>query len=408
MNKTDELKYTIDSLCLYNVGADSVLQRLRALLDGAATEQVFALYSAFFRALGAAGGALKTHISELLVTDNNVFTAAAAGGKADRLPASVKAALRSDLQNLEALAALTKQDILDAASPALREALALLPEWETGDAVPPLTENWASQTEALTAFHRTYGYGIFVRHTAFLWRDGGLAPVKEPDPIRLTDLKRYESQRQQVVNNTLAFLNGRPANNMLLYGDRGTGKSSTVHAVLNEYGSRGLRMIEIAKGDIGALNLIRETVASSPMKFIIFIDDLSFDSHEDSFAQLKALLEGSLSGRQGNLLLYATSNRRHLIKESFADRENDVHRGDTMQEELSLSDRFGLAVYFMNPDKAEYLDIVKRIAADRGLAVPAETLEQEAELWARRRGGRSPRCARQFIDYLEGTAPTAG
>jgi hypothetical protein len=137
------------------------------------------------------------------------------------------------------------------------------------------------------------------------------------------------------------------------------------------------------------------------MKFIIFIDDLSFDSHEDSFGALKAALEGSLSGRKDNTIIYATSNRRHLIKENFSDRENDVNRTDTLQEELSLSDRFGLSITFMNPDKKDYVDIVEKIALDRKIDTDMDILCEKAEQWARRRGGRSPRCARQFIDYVE-------
>ena len=160
-------------------------------------------------------------------------------------------------------------------------------------------------------------------------------------------------------------------------------------------------MIEISKGDIGDLTLIREKISDSPMKFIIFIDDLSFDTHDDSFGELKAALEGSLSGRQDNTLIYATSNRRHLIKENFSDRENDVNRSDTLQEELSLSDRFGLSITFINPDKKEYEDIVAKIASDRNINADTEALCEKAEQWARGRGGRSPRCAKQFIDYVE-------
>ena len=217
----------------------------------------------------------------------------------------------------------------------------------------------------------------------------------------LSDLKNYELQRRQVIDNTESFVNGYPANNVLLYGDRGTGKSSTVHAVLNEYAPQGLRMIEISKSDIPDLTLIREQLAESPMKFIIFIDDLCFDSHDDSFGELKAALEGSLSGRKHNTIIYATSNRRHLIKESFSDRENDINRNDIMQEQLSLSDRFGLSITFINPNKKDYLDIVEKIAQDRGLNVNLDRLFLVAEQWASKKGGRSPRCARQFIDFVE-------
>ena len=192
-----------------------------------------------------------------------------------------------------------------------------------------------------------------------------------------------------------------PPTTSLLYGDRGTGKSSTIHAILNAYKEQGLRMIEIPKSAVEELSLIREYLADSPMKFIIYIDDLSFDSQDNAFTELKAALEGGLSACQPNTLIYATSNRRHLIKENFSDREDDVNKNDTRQEQLSLSDRFGLTITFINPDKKDYLDIVEKIAADRGLQVDAQRLDGAAEQWAVRRGGRSPRCARQFIDHVE-------
>ena len=160
-------------------------------------------------------------------------------------------------------------------------------------------------------------------------------------------------------------------------------------------------MIEIPKSTVSELTLIREAIANSPMKFIIYIDDLSFDSNDSSFGELKAALEGSLSGKQANTLIYATSNRRHLIKESFSDRQNEINKNDIMQEQLSLSDRFGLTITFINPDKKNYLEIIEKICDDRGLDVDKEHLFFKAEQWATRRGGRSPRCAKQFIDYVE-------
>ena len=310
-------------------------------------------------------------------------------------------AVKSDLEKLEALSELTPNDIIRQADEEVKEILFTLPRWETGAAEAPLTENWSQQVEALAEHYRRCGYGKFSKHLAFSWRDEELVPITSPDPIRLSDLKNYEAQRAQVVENTVSFLNGYPANNVLLYGDRGTGKSSTVHALLNEYKNSALRMIEISKRNLDELNIIREAIADSPMKFIIFIDDLSFEEHDDSFGELKAALEGSLSGRQDNMLIYATSNRRHLIKESYSDRENDVHRNDSVQEELSLSDRFGLAVYFENPGKDEYLEITEKLIKDRELDVDSDRLFAQAELWARRRGGRSPRCAKQFADYVE-------
>ncbi len=400
MKKIDELKYNIDSICVYNADSDEVLCALRDLLDGAEGEDVPRLYSRFFRKLSA-HESLKEYISAFVLYDDNIFTKAAAAGKAQELPDSITEGVKSDLAKLETISKVTAEDIIGETYGEEEKVLLTLPRWHTGEALEPLGEGWAEHYDELCDYHENNGYGIYARYYAFTWQDGEFVPITSTDPIELAELKNYERQREQVLENTEAFLDGLPANNILLYGDRGTGKSSTVHAVLNEYKYHGLRIIEISKGDISKLTIIREKIANSPMKFIIFIDDLSFDAHDDSFGELKAALEGSVSGRQSNTLIYATSNRRHLIKENHSDRENDIHRSDTMQEELSLSDRFGVTITFMNPDKAEYLDITEKIAADREINVDTDKLLLEAENWARRRGGRSPRCAKQFIDYVE-------
>ena len=189
---------------------------------------------------------------------------------------------------------------------------------------------------------------------------------------------------------------------MLLYGDRGTGKSSTVHAVLNRYRDEGLRMLELSKESLRELPRISEELGSLPLKFILFIDDLSFSETDDSFGALKAVLEGSLAARPENLLIYATSNRRHLIRESHSDRQGDeIHAADAMQEQLSLADRFGVTVTFMNPGRAQFYAIIDGLAADRRLDVEPETLHAAAERWVLSRGGRSPRVARQFIDFAQ-------
>lgn len=401
MNKAERLRYYIESLCIYDLKNDRVISALAKLLGSTRDESVIQSQSEFFNTLSAYDS-LKHYISSLVLTDDNVFTKSAASSGADKLPESVIDGVKSDLRKLEALSSITAKDIFNCVDDNdIKEILSTMPGWETGNALLPLTHDWDEQIDSLIKFHKTNGYGIFAKYAAFTWRDESLLPISCVDPIRLTDLKKYEIQRKTVVDNTRAFLDGLPANNVLLYGDRGTGKSSTVHALLNEYKNSGLRMIEISKGDIGDLTLIREKISDSPMKFIIFIDDLSFDTHDDSFGELKAALEGSLSGRQDNTLIYATSNRRHLIKENFSDRENDVNRSDTLQEELSLSDRFGLSITFINPDKKEYEDIVAKIASDRNINADTEALCEKAEQWARRRGGRSPRCAKQFIDYVE-------
>lgn len=401
MNKITKIKYYIDSLCIFDLKDDEVISQMRKTLSSLDSDEILKEESRFFK-LVSSRGSLKEHISRLILTDDNIFTESACGNKQDSLDDSITKAVKSDLIKLEFISSLCTQDITDnAPNGDCKEILRTMPEWKVGKPLAPLESEWDKQFPLLCRHYRENGYGKFAKHIAFTWRKGMLCPVTSIDPITLNDLKNYEEQRQKIVDNTESFISGHPANNVLLYGDRGTGKSSTVHALLNEYHSRGLRMIEIPKSTVSELTLIREAIASSPLKFIIYIDDLSFDSNDSSFSELKAALEGSLSGKQENALIYATSNRRHLIKESFSDRQNEMNLNDIMQEQLSLSDRFGLSVTFLNPDKKNYLDIIEKICADRKLNVDKEHLFVQAEKWAIRRGGRSPRCAKQFIDYVE-------
>ena len=249
-----------------------------------------------------------------------------------------------------------------------------------------------------------YGYGIYAQYNVFMLKNSAITPVPYPDSIQLSQLSGYEVQRQTVIDNTLALLKGKPANNVLLYGDCGTGKSSTVKAIANEYKNMGLRLIELKKSQLHELPDITETVCKNPLKFIIFIDDLSFTEDDNDFAALKAILEGSVSASADNLVIYATSNRRHLVRETFSSREGDeVHLNDTMQEFLSLSDRFGLSVRYSKPDKTLYLKVIDALAEQYGIEKDKDELHKRAEAFAIERGGRSPRTARQFIEYLKGT-----
>lgn len=401
MQKVTKIKYYIESLCIFDFKDDEIIKALYNMLDSVGTERILTEQSSFFK-LMSQHKSLKSYISSLILTDDNIITKSACAGTMAQLSENITEACRYDLMKLEAISSITAKDIAENPDDLkYKEILETIPSWETGEALAPLSKNWSSQLDVLCDYYRQHGYGKFAKHIAFTWREGTLCPVTSIDPIRLEDLKNYEEQRQQVVDNTLSFLAGHPANNVLLYGDRGTGKSSTIHALLNEYHSMGLRMIEIPKSTVSQLTLIREEIADSPMKFIIYIDDLSFDNNDSSFSELKAALEGSLSGKQANTLIYATSNRRHLIRESFSDRQNEMNINDIMQEQLSLSDRFGLSITFMNPDKKSYLEIIEKICLDRKLDVDMEHLFAQAEKWAIRRGGRSPRCAKQFIDFVE-------
>lgn len=248
----------------------------------------------------------------------------------------------------------------------------------------------------------TRGYGMFARNHVFVVEDGRLVPVKHPDPQRLSELPGYEKEREKVIANTEALLDGRPANNVLLYGDAGTGKSSAIKAIANEYAARGLRLVEVKKNQLYQIPDLMDQLAANPLKFILFIDDLSFTTNDDNFAALKAILEGSVGGRAGNIAVYATSNRRHLIKETLEDRQgSDIHESDTRQELMSLAARFGLTVTFGQPDKSRFVQIVTDLAAQYGVEDDPEKLIVRAEAFAIRAGGRSPRVAKQFIELCK-------
>ena len=245
------------------------------------------------------------------------------------------------------------------------------------------------------------GYGIFARYRVFsVSEEGTLVPVRNPDPQKLSELYGYEAERRDILLNTKALLAGRPANNVLLYGDAGTGKSSTVKAIANEYAPDGLRLIQVEKSLLHHIPALLDNLAENPLKFIIFIDDLSFASCDRDFTALKTVLEGSVAARAQNTVVYATSNRRHLLRETFADRKGDeVHLNDTVQETTSLSARFGLTVTFEKPDKEAYLALVRSLAAQYGLAEDDAALCRGAEAFAIMGGGRSPRIAKQFVEY---------
>ena len=262
-------------------------------------------------------------------------------------------------------------------------------------------------SERLNAVGR-YGFGIWAEYKMFQMKlnpvsDKGyvLKPVSSPDAIQLSELVGYEAQRKQVVDNTKALLNGLNASNILLYGSAGTGKSATVKAVANTFADEGLRLIELSKNELHLLPELLEELNANPLKFILFIDDLSFQENDDDFSALKAVLEGSISARANNTVIYATSNRRHIVRETFSQRAGDeVHRNDTVQETISLSERFGIQILFDKPGKNLYLEIVAQLAKDAGLQTDADTLALKAEQFAMRKSGRSARAAKQFVEQL--------
>ena len=336
-----------------------------------------------------------SYLSAAVLEAETVCVRQAAAGT---LAPVLQTALDSELAFLQALCGLTLDELLAAAGSAAGQAqeLDFLPRWETAQLDLP-----AAYAQRMSEVGRK-GYGMFAKHHVFTVENGQLVPVKYPDPQRLSELPGYEKEREKVIANTRALLAGMPANNVLLYGDAGTGKSSAVKAIANEFAPDGLRLVEVKKNQLYQIPDLMDRLAANPLKFILFIDDLSFTANDDNFAALKAILEGSVGGRAKNIAVYATSNRRHLIKETLTDRTgDDIHEADTRQELMSLSARFGLTVTFQRPEKARFETILAELAKQHGIDMPMDQLLVKAEAFAIRAGGRSPRVAKQFIEQCE-------
>ncbi|AFY94572.1 ATP-binding protein [Chamaesiphon minutus] len=265
---------------------------------------------------------------------------------------------------------------------------------------------WGELVTDLARYYQQSGVGIFGKYRALKWQER-LLGIAHPDPVRLDDLVGYELQKLTLINNTKSLLAGKPALNILLYGGKGTGKSSLIKGLLNYYPDSQLRLVEVSKSHLINLPLILDRLTDLPQKFIIFVDDLSFEADDEAFKSLKVVLEGSVTARPSNVVVYATSNRRHLVREYFADRPrpqdaDEIQMWDTVQEKLSFSDRFGITLTFEPADQPQYLEIVHHLAKSAQLPIDRDELEKRALQWATRHNGRSGRTARQFIDYLLG------
>lgn len=269
--------------------------------------------------------------------------------------------------------------------------------------------------EIMTEFYQEFGVGKFGLNEAFRMKEAGgkvqIEPITNIERLCLEDLVGYELQKEKLIANTEAFIEGKAANNVLLYGDSGTGKSSSIKAILNQYYHRGLRMIEIYKHQFQYLSDVLEQIKDRNYKFIIYMDDLSFEEYEIEYKYLKAVIEGGLGKKPENVLIYATSNRRHLIRESFHDKprlDDDLHVNDTVQEKLSLVARFGITIYYGAPDKRQFQEIVKALAEKYQVYLPEEELYLEANRWELSHGGLSGRTAAQFMTYLLGKTEGEG
>lgn len=371
-----------------NLQQEPLIQALAGVLCAQSKEDAAGMASFLASALYPTGTNLTRAVVDLVLKDDNFYVRTKASGR--QAEPIVENWLLHELSILSSASAWSSSDV--------REALNIevsIPAWNA----EPLDFRAAYDRHLENVARR--GYGIFARHKAFsMTAQGRLAPILHPDSLTLSQLYGYEAEKEKIIKNTQALLAGLPANNILLYGDAGTGKSSTVKAVANEYFEKGLRLIQIEKALLHTIPALLDELADNPLKFILFIDDLSFVSNDKDFTALKTVLEGSVAARSGNVVVYATSNRRHLVNETFGERRGDqIHLNDTLEEVSSLSARFGIVITFGKPDKDLYSTLVLQLAAHYGLCLPEEELITQAEAYAIRSGGRSPRVARQYVEY---------
>ncbi|MCD7811770.1 MAG: DUF815 domain-containing protein [Ruminococcus sp.] len=389
--KLKRLSCGLNSLAVFrNLLDDDMIRLLRRELEGGSDDTSVRIYnySEFVAALYRKSVSFSEYVLKAVLEDENFYIAGKAQGKS--FPQYIEDAVENELMILQEASRLTPEELIADIDTGIA-----LPKWEISEI------DFASEYRSRIESIGKYGYGRYAQNKMFILKNGETVPVRYPDTQRLSELYGYERERKAVIDNTLALLRGRPAQNVLLYGDAGTGKSSTVKAIVNEYADEGLRLIEVTKEQLRDIPHIIDSISKNPLKFILFIDDLSFSSDDDCFGALKATLEGSVSAREDNIAIYATSNRRHLVKESFSDREgDDIHRNDTIQELISLSARFGLTVCFSKPDKKAYLNIVSELAKKRGIDMDADELAVKAEAFALRGSGRSARTAKQFVNQL--------
>ncbi len=406
MTETDlrDLRLAAASLLLYqeillHPLAQAGLEVIETVVERRSQVEVLAAYGRLFLQMAEAQLGWRPFLWRQMQWADNPFSRAAVRADLNQIPAPLRAAVDHDLRCVRRLAT-----ALDQLRPYLQEQ-GVRVEWPQQREDP----QWA-QVEgegalaALIQVYRQQGIGIWGRYRACRWQQG-LQGIQHPDPVQVEDLQGYDRQKQQLCANTEALISGQSALHVLLYGARGTGKSSLVKAMVNRYGDRGLRLVEVSRSDLGELPQILEELQGRSHCFILFVDDLSFESDETEFKHLKVLLEGDIAAQPRNVRLYATTNRRHLIREYFADRprpaEEEVHAWDTVQEKLSLRDRFGLTLTFLPFGQQQYLDTLEYLRQRLQIDGEPQEIRRQALIWAQAQNGFSGRTARQFLDYWQ-------
>lgn len=402
MTDTDlqDLRRSAASLLLYqeilvHPLAQAGLDLIEAVANRRSEVEILTAYGHLFLQMAKAGMGWRSCLVQQIRQAENPFSRAAARTELDSIPAPLGQAASHDLACLERLATAVER-----LRPEL-QARGVTVEWEDLQGWP-----WRGQGAVgeLAHWYRQQGVGIWGRYRAFRWQQG-IQGIEYPDPIRLEELQGYDRQKQQLCANTEALIRGGSSLHVLLYGARGTGKSSLVKAMVNRYADRGLRLVEVSRADLVHLPQILEVLRGRPHPFILFVDDLSFEADETEFKQLKVLLEGDIAAQPPHVRLYATTNRRHLIREMVADRPNpaqeEVHAWDTVQEKLSLGDRFGLTLTFQPFNQREYLATVEHLLYQSSVPGDPQEIRRQALLWAQAQNGFSGRTARQFVDSLQ-------
>ena len=392
MKKLEQINMKVKSFVVFNnVLEDDVMKAFLNMINIKEKSDIKKVeeYSNFTRKLFEKSENFSDYIWKLIIFNENIYVHKLASKEI--ISNMLAQCVKNELQTLQDIATITSQDIRSEI-----EYNGFMAEWSINTEYD-FNKMYEERMEKLF----TVGYGIYSNNIMFTYDNGKVAPVKYPDNIRLSSHIGYERERKRIIDNTYAFIKGKPAANVLLFGDAGTGKSSTVKAIVNEYANEGLRMIEVRKGDLLEIPKLIQELANNPLKFILFIDDLSFSKNNEEIGALKAILEGSVTAKTSNVVIYATSNRRHLVQESFSEREgDDIHRNETIQEQISLSYRFGLSICFSKPNKKEYLDIIHGLLEEYKVK-KIENVDMLAEQHAMSRGGRSGRTARQFVEYLK-------